>query len=598
MPKKKTTEEFIRDARAIHGDKYDYSEVVYKGVYVPVTIKCPIHGSFQKRPYDHLTLKQGCKKCSNEKQADRLRKGVDFFLETARQVHGDKYDYSWIDYEDQTTKVKIYCPKHGFFEQAPFVHISGAGCPKCGRETTAERQRGSTELFVNRAIKKYGEKYDYSSISYQDSRSKVEIICKRHGPFWLLPHEHLNGQECPACLRNKKFIERAQSVHGDKYDYSKVEYIDNESPVIISCPIHGDFKQRPHAHLRGRGCPLCGVESRTALKRGTTESFISEARMVHGDEYDYSRVKYVNCDEPVEIICKTHGVFMQSPYSHTKMAQGCPKCAAIRRGEDSRNNTEQFIREATIAHGGKYDYSLVKYTLATNKVKIICPVHGVFEQIARDHLRGVGCKKCYADSKRYTLPELIDKFNQIHHGKYSYDKVEYKNIRIKITVTCPTHGDFRIRPDQHMDGYGCRECSIKANESHLEREVREALDRNHFHYIQEKDFPWLRYKHQLNLDFYLPQYNVAIECQGAQHFYPSEFFGGESAYKENQKRDAIKEKLCRENGITVLYYSDLGIEYPYMVTEDLDVLIKRIENIGVAEHPVWLPDPELPLVYE
>lgn len=598
MPRKKTTEEFIADARKVHGDKYDYSETVYNGVYTPVTIKCPIHGVFRKRPYDHLTLKQGCKQCSIEKQAERIRKGIGYFLTEARRVHGYKYDYSGIDYVDLATKVKIKCPKHGYFEQIPSVHLGGSGCPKCAIESRSSKLRGSTESFVNRAIAKYGDKYDYRSVDYKDARTKIEIICKRHGSFWLLPHEHLNGEGCPACAKNNRFIERAQAIHGNRYDYSQVEYIDNEEPVIIKCPIHGVFTQRPHTHLRGRGCPKCGIESRASLKRGTTEEFIAEAIYVHGEEYDYSRVKYVNCDEPVEIICKIHGPFMQTPYSHNKMAQGCPKCAAIKRGEVSRKNTEQFIREATIAHGGKYDYSLVNYTLATEKVKIICPVHGVFEQIARDHLRGVGCKKCYADSKRYSLSELVEKFNQIHHGKYSYEKVEYRNVRVKITVTCPIHGDFQIRPDQHLDGYGCHECSIRASESHLERDVREVLDRYKLQYIQEKSFPWLRYKYPLTLDFYLPDYGIAIECQGEQHFHACDYFGGNDAFRETRKRDQLKKKLCEEHGIRVLYYSDLLIVFPYYVIQDFSTLLHAIMEKGFITDKCKWEDPELPLIYE
>lgn len=598
MPKKKTTAEFIADAKKIHGDKYDYSKVVYRGVYEPVIIGCPIHGDFTKRPYDHLTLKQGCKQCSIEQQANRQRKGVDYFLENAKKTHGDKYDYSKMEYVDLSTPILIGCPDHGYFWQKPHIHLKGTGCPTCGNLRTADKLRGTTDSFVQRALLVWGDRYDYSNTEYTNARQQLTVVCRRHGPFKLFPHEHLNGRGCPACLNNERFIEKARAVHGNKYDYSSTEYQSIDEPVTITCHIHGDFTQTPHAHLRGRGCPACGVESRTALKRNTTEGFIADAIRVHGDEYDYSRVHYVNCDERVEIICKIHGSFFQTPFQHNNMGQGCPKCAAIRRGAESRKPKEQFIREANIVHGGKYDYSLVEYTITSQKVKIICPIHGVFEQIARDHLNGAGCKKCYADSKRHSLPELIEKFNQIHKGKYSYDKVEYKNVKEKILVTCPIHGDFLIRPDQHLDGFGCHECAISANESQLEREVREMLERRNYSFIQEKSFPWLRSKYPLFLDFYLPEYNIAIECQGAQHFYATDFFGGQKSFKESQHRDKVKKELCNKNGITVLYYSNLGIDYPYLVADNLDSLIRMIENIGIAEHPIWLPDPTLPLSYE
>lgn len=444
----------------------------------------------------------------------------------------------------------------------------------------------------------FGEKYDYSSTRYVNSRTSLEIVCPKHGPFKQLPYKHLNGIGCPACQRNEEFISSAKTVHGDKYDYSLVNYINTESFVKIICPNHGVFTQRPHAHLRGRGCPDCGVEKRSSVKRKTTEMFIQEARSIHGNEYDYSHVNYVNCDEPVEIICKIHGPYFQTPYRHNNLASGCPRCSVIKRGADSRITVEKFIQDARLVHGDKYDYSLVKYTGSANKIKIICPIHGEFEQVAADHLRGIGCRKCHVDSVRRSLPELITEFTTIYHGKYSYEKVVYKNVRTRILVTCPIHGDFFIRPDQHLEGYGCHQCAIHDSESRLERKVREILEKKGIMFEQQKTFPWLKSKNSLFLDFYLPEYNAAIECQGAQHFKAYKFFGGQATFAEVTKRDHIKRLQCADNGVTIIYYSDLGIEYPYLVTEDLDILIQRIMNIGKTDHPIWLPDPKIPFPIE
>ena len=163
--------------------------------------------------------------------------------------------------------------------------------------------------FIAKARKIHNEKYDYSKVEYINNRTKVCIICPIHGEFWQTPNAHLNGQDCPKCkgkikLTLEKFIEKAKKVHGDKYDYSKVEYINNHTKVCIICPIHGEFWQTPQHHLKGVGCPKCYGNFRK-----TTEQFIEEARKVHGDKYDYSKVEYVNATTKVRIICPKHGEF-------------------------------------------------------------------------------------------------------------------------------------------------------------------------------------------------------------------------------------------------------------------------------------------------
>lgn len=189
------------------------------------------------------------------------------------------------------------------------------------------------------------------------------------------------------------FIEKAKKVHGDKYDYSKVEYKTNKDKVCIICPEHGEFWQTPHNHLQNHGCPKC------AGKNITTEEFIERAKAVHNNKYDYSLVEYVNSVTDVKIICPTHGVFEQKAGVHLQ-GHGCLKCGFESGREKNKFCTEEFIRKSKEIHGDKYDYSLVEYVNSATKVKIICPIHGVFEQRAEGHLGGYGCKQCYFDSKK------------------------------------------------------------------------------------------------------------------------------------------------------------------------------------------------------
>lgn len=130
-------------------------------------------------------------------------------------------------------------------------------------------------------------------------------------------------------LTSEEFIQKAIKVHGDRYDYSKVKYVNSYTKVIIICPIHGEFYQKPAKHLSGQNCPKC-----TGTRRKTTEEFIEQAKQIHGNLYDYSKTVYgKNCLIPVEIICKKHGSFWQTPRHHINCKCGCPLCN-ISHGEE------------------------------------------------------------------------------------------------------------------------------------------------------------------------------------------------------------------------------------------------------------------------
>lgn len=190
------------------------------------------------------------------------------------------------------------------------------------------------EKFIEKARKTHGDKYDYSKVEYKDSLTKVCIICPEHGEFWQTPAAHVRGNECPQCANYKRgriarwdknqFILKAQEIHGDKYDYSKVEYVDTNTPVCIICPIHGEFWQTPERHFY-YGCRKCGVESSANTRRDTKESFIEKARKVHHDSYDYSEIEYVNSQTPIKIRCPLHGYFYQTPNHHLN-GRKCPIC--------------------------------------------------------------------------------------------------------------------------------------------------------------------------------------------------------------------------------------------------------------------------------
>ena len=216
MPKK-TKENFILDAKAVHGDKYDYSKVEYINSRTKVCIICPEHGEFWQCPCDHINQKQGCPKCSKN-----LKDTTETFVEKAKKIHGDEYDYSKVQYENSRTKVCIVCHKHGKFWQVPYAHLCGKGCPICRWDKAKKSIRLveglTTELFIDRARKKHRDKYDYSKVEYENTDTKVCIICPEHGEFWQTPHHHLGGSGCPECGRNDLSEKKLTDIICENFD--------------------------------------------------------------------------------------------------------------------------------------------------------------------------------------------------------------------------------------------------------------------------------------------------------------------------------------------------------------------------------------------
>jgi len=187
------------------------------------------------------------------------------------------------------------------------------------------------------------------------------------------------------------------------------------------------------------------------------KEFLIKVKKIHGTKYDYSLVKYVNSKTHIKIICSQHGLFEQTPDRHIK-GQGCPECGKIKSGISQRSNTSLFIKKATKIHGSKYDYSLVSYETNKIKVKIICPIHGIWEQKPNHHLEGKGCRKC-SGSDKLTTEQFITKSNQVHNQKYDYSLSIYNGHYEKVKIICPIHGEFEQGSGSHMSGVGCPNCN-------------------------------------------------------------------------------------------------------------------------------------------
>lgn len=298
-----------------------------------------------------------------------------------------------------------------------------------------------TEEFIIKAKKVHGDKYDYSKVNYIKSSQKVCIICPEHGEFLQTPNNHLTGYQCKKCGRKQatiknslttdQFVEKAKLTHGDKYDYSKVQYINNKTKVKIICPIHGEFEIIPDSHLSQKaGCTLCGYESMKVKQSKTKEQFIKEAKEIHNNKYDYSLVNYKNIYTPITIICPIHGKFEQIPHNHLSMHAGCPKCKNKSQYLLFKKLQISFPKEEIVYETGKeiewlkgqrFDIYFPKYNIAVeyNGEQHYKPILqfggqlGYKKTIERDQLKREKCKNnnCILFELRYDYTE--DDYNNI-----------------------------------------------------------------------------------------------------------------------------------------------------------------------------------------
>lgn len=188
------------------------------------------------------------------------------WLLKSNQTHNNYYDYSLVIYKNTKTKVNIICPVHGVFSQRADVHKNGQGCRKCSMDKVSKYRRLTYEEFIHKCKMVHGDLYRY--FNYYGYKNKCKIECvKCNNIFEQLASNHLKGQGCPKCgiiissdkrrKRLSQFIKDSNNKHFNKYNYSKSNYINCMTKLIISCPGHGDFEQTPNNHLQGKGCPSC-----------------------------------------------------------------------------------------------------------------------------------------------------------------------------------------------------------------------------------------------------------------------------------------------------------------------------------------------------
>ena len=485
------------------------------------------------------------------------KKTTEEFIEEAKKIHKFKYDYSKTEYKNSKDKVVIICKEHGEFTKAPNKHLSGQGCPKC---------KGYVKLsqtsFLERAIIKHKDLYDYPKTIVKSKNDKVVVTCKIHGDFEQLPANHLKGSGCPKCAQIKRtedqryskedFINSVSEKHQHKYDYSESEYLNSQTKIKIICAIHGDFYMKPNSHHSGQGCPQCGRLNANKNIALDYNLFLDRAHKIHKDQYTYDENSYVNYSTRMNIYCNEHRFFSQTPHSHISMKTGCPKCGDIKGGQSNSHSWDVVLNLFKEIHGLKYNYDKTSYVSAAKKMRMECKIHGWFEQRSNLHYSGTGCPKCAVikvhEQQKIDFNQFKERSIVTHMDRYKYYEEDYIDIFSKTKITCEKHGDFYQKPINHYRGAGCQKCTSSRGEN----TIRNILDTKKIKYIEQKKFDDLKFKGKLKCDFFLSEYNTVIEYNGIQHYQPVAIFGGIEGLKNTQNRDLIKYKYLNANNIKLI----------------------------------------------
>lgn len=423
------------------------------------------------------------------------------------------------------------------------------------------------KIWLDKAMKMHPE-FDFSLVNFINTHTNVDVICPIHGKFSVQAKKMLwEDYVCPECAKQRKLdknrdeaIKECRKLYNDYYEYDLDLYKNMNTKIRMICPKHGDFMMSLKYHIKGHKCPKCAIEE-SAIKRSVPfEDYVERAKKTHKGKYDYIIDGYTNINGNITLVCKTHGRVVANAMSHLRGAK-CPMCS-----KTAKKTNESFESKARTIHGFKYDYSNVEYKNNKEKVAIIChekdefgEEHGIFWQTPKIHLRGYGCPKC---SGNYLDRDLfIKKANVVHNNKYDYSQVVYKTNHTKVDIICPEHGVFSMKPYSHL--YGKQGCPL-CKESHLEREIRIFLSNNNIKFNAQQRFDWLRNSmtnYNLPLDFYLPDYNIAIECQGEQHFVGNFYKSKGVEYAQEhlkgvQERDGIKKYCCKKNNVQLIYFTE------------------------------------------
>lgn len=437
-------------------------------------------------------------------------------IDRCNKLFNGKYDYSHSEFANIRTPFNVVCPVHGTFSITPKRHMNGQGCPICGKEYAKNIRKGNWKGFTDRFHEKYGDKFIFPNIEseYENEKSKITMFCRRCGSKYTVTGNYILSDRFGGCTACKYF-----------HDY---DYISN------------------------------------ANKTGN--------EIVHFDGLKDSR------RDKVTLICNEHGEYNVSISTILNGKGACSKCNGHRK---LLTQDEAYRRLYD-----KYGDSIVpisKYIRSDKPMKFKCENGHVFERDYNTAMFGKlyspcpFCSKTELSKRRTkTLDRFIEDAIRLYgDDAYDFTDSEYISSSDKITIKCNKCGEyFTIEANSFLQGHGCPNHGDKFISS-MEQEIEELLKNNNIEYVSQYKADWLNNK---SLDFYLPTYNIAIECQGKQHFENVEYFGGNYEFEKRKKRDNDKLNECTGKNIKLLYYADYKYDFPYKVFTDKNELLYEIIN--------------------
>lgn len=569
---KLTQTNFIKKSKTQYGNEaFDYSLVKYVNISSEIDLICKKHGLFKTTPNKHLKIIGGCPLCSKELRKKKKKITNEEYKKLVVKKHGYIYDLSKTVYNGMKNNVIATCSKHGDFNVNAYNFVHLQGCPKCGLELRSNCQKVykkeytklTTEEFIVKSNSLFNNFYSYEKVNLEkkDDKNRVCITCPIHGDFWQNPYSHLKGCGCRKCSIQKKgekrtltteeYIKKCNLVHNFKYDYTCTTYNGCHENVEITCPIHGNFKQKAYSHLIGHGCPKCANEKNSKKLLSDCESFIQKAKKIHGDSENYSLVNYQGAKVPVTIICKKGHKYSQMPNKHLS-GHGCPYCSNVSsKAEEEIYEYVKLFFPSTISH----DRTILNGRKLTNNAKFS------------------------AIMKKMSFDEFQKKAILIHGENYIYDKDSFVNTKQKMWMTHKNCGyKFQQTPHNHLNGQGCPKCCYKnrpTNYSFIEESKKRFGDRFSFpNFDEEYKNSHSKITIRCNLcgkcftkkacDFITSSYG-GCNCQKEQEKYITY----EDLIKQYNKNEIIpfeglKHKsndkiqlVCKEHGLYEKYIKDL-----------------------------------------
>jgi len=339
---------------------------------------------------------------------------IDDFIKNSILIHGDKYDYSLAKYEGSKIHIAIKCKIHDFvFLQSPNIHLKGSGCPICGNIKKNIERKLSNDLFLKRVEKIHKNKYTYPDLSFDNTHSKINIKCDKHGIFKQKVCEHLNGKGCRKCFYERNsdlniFIEKANIIYKNEFTYENFNYINSKTKPLIKCSKNHEFEITPNRHLTGKTlCKIC-------KKNKYEENWIEKFKILK--KFEYLSFSGKN----VEIKCLLcNDIFIRDCSKHL-LLKNCPCC------NPWQHNLKTFIKKSKSIHGDKFKYHKVEFNKISDKIILICDNNHEFKQNASNHLNGTGCPECNSkfgikENKWLNLHNIPNEYRQYKIGNYKVD---------------------------------------------------------------------------------------------------------------------------------------------------------------------------------